>query len=137
MPIKGIYLMIWLGWWNVMQLVCRSFMQTVKPGWFAKILWTLWRKNTHHLISDLNIELTIHLTHNYQIGGLRDSKSILLNPFNFSGPLTSSSWSGMMVIWKSEYSYRIWSRYFFCIFDLATHILHWSYGNKTWLTTIF
>jgi hypothetical protein len=41
------------------------------------------------------------------------------------------------VMWKSSYISQIWSRYFFCIRDLALHILHWSSGYSTWLTTMF
>ena len=39
-------------------------------------------------------------------------------------------------MWKSSYNSIIWSKYFFCIFALATHILHVSSGYNTWFITM-
>ena len=74
---------------------------------------------------------------NFHLGSSFGFSNIWLNALSFSGPLTSSSCNGIKVMWKSSYNSTIWSRYFFCIFDLALHILHSSSGYKSWLMTMF
>ena len=63
-------------------------------------------------------------------------RSNWLKALSLSTPLTYSSWRGMIHTWKSSYNSKIWSKYFFCIFDRALHILHSSSGKRIWFMTM-
>lgn len=104
--------------------------------WFSP-LYNLFRLLQTNSKKDLINNTNYHCFHLGISGTFRTCNNIWLKACSFWGPLTSYSCKGITVIWKSSYISTIWSRYFFCIFERALHILQESSGNNTWFTTMF